>query len=208
MTEEGGEAVFTVRLTSEPSNDVFVSGRSDNTSEGTVSPDELKFTKDDWRSEQLVRVTGQDDNVSDGNSAFRIILDNSTKTLASEYQGLNPADEPVTNIDDESPGFVVSAISGPGTEEGGEAVFTVRLTSEPSANVIVSVKSDNTSEGTVSPLELTFTPTDWRSEQLVRVTGQDDNVSDGNSAFRIILDNSTSTLASEYKGLNLSLITI
>ena len=135
MTEEGGEAVFTVRLTSEPSANVIVSVSSDNTSEGTVSPDNLTFTKTDWRSEQLVRVTGQDDNVSDGNSAFRIILDNSTSTLASEYQGLNPADVPVTNIDDESPGFVVSAISGPVTEEGGEAVFTVRLTSEPSDNL-------------------------------------------------------------------------
>ena len=54
-----------------------------------------------------MRVTGQDDNVSDGNSAFRIILDNSTLTGANEYKGLNPADVPVTNIDDESPGFVV-----------------------------------------------------------------------------------------------------
>ena len=81
-------------------------------------------------------------------------------------------------------------------EEGGQAVFTVRLTSEPSGDVIVKVRSDNETEGTVSKSELTFTSTDWRSEQLVRVTGEDDNVSDGNSAFRIILDNSSATAAS------------
>ena len=43
--------------------------------------------------------------------------------------GLNPADVMLSNIDDESPGFVVSSVSGSVTEEGGEAVFTVRLTS-------------------------------------------------------------------------------
>ncbi len=158
MTEEGGEAVFTVRLTSRPSSgNVVVSVSSDNETEGTVSPATLTFNSGNWRSEQLVRVTGQDDNISDGNSAFRIILDNSSSTLASEYKGLNPADVPVTNIDDESPGFVVSAISGSVTEEGGEAVFTVRLTSEPTGDVLVNIRSDNETEGTVSPGVLTFT---------------------------------------------------
>ena len=104
----------------------------------------LTFNSGNWRSEQLVRVVGQDDNVSDGNSAFRIILDNSTSTTASEYVGLNPADVMLSNIDDESAGFVVSSVSGSVTEEGGEAVFTVRLTSRPSSgNVVVSVSSDN-----------------------------------------------------------------
>ena len=50
-------------------------------------------------------------------------------TTASEYVGLNPADVMLSNIDDESAGFVVSSVSGSVTEEGGEAVFTVRLTS-------------------------------------------------------------------------------
>ena len=189
VTEEGGEAVFTVRLTSEPSGNVVVSVSSDNVSEGTVSPSSLTFNSGNWRSEQLVRVVGQDDNVSDGNSGFRIILDNSSSTTASEYVGLNPADVMLSNIDDESAGFVVSSVSGSVTEEGGEAVFTVRLTSRPSSgNVVVSVSSDNETEGTVSPSTLTFNSGNWRSEQLVRVVGQDDNVSDGNSGFRIILD--------------------
>ena len=191
-----------MRLTSPSSGNVVVSVSSDNETEGTVSPSTLTFNSGNWRSEQLVRVVGQDDNVSDGNSGFRIILDNSSSTTASEYVGLNPADVMLSNIDDESPGFVVSSVSGSVTEEGGEAVFTVRLTSEPSGNVVVSVSSDNVSEGTVSPSSLTFNSGNWRSEQLVRVVGQDDNVSDGNSAFRIILDNSTSTTASEYVGLN------
>ena len=61
-----------------------------------------------------MRVVGQDDNVSDGNSGFRIILDNSSSTTASEYVGLmsQPADV---------------------TEEGGEAVFTVLNIDDESA---------------------------------------------------------------------------
>ena len=123
-----------MRLTSEPTNNVYVDISSGEISEATVSPGLLTFDSSNWRSEQTVLVTGQDDNVSDGNQAFSIVLsDNSTS--ASEYLGLNPADVPVTNIDDESPGFMVSAISSTVTEEGGEAVFTVRLTSEPTAAV-------------------------------------------------------------------------
>ena len=75
--------------------------------------------QDDRRSSRLRRQL----------SGFRIILDNSSSTTASEYVGLNPADVMLSNIDDESAGFVVSSVSGSVTEEGGEAVFTVRLTS-------------------------------------------------------------------------------
>ena len=107
------------------------------------------------------------------------------------------ADVPVTNIDDESPGFMVSAISSTVTEEGGEAVFTVRLTSEPTADVYVDISSGEISEATVSPGLLTFDSSNWRSEQTVLVTGQDDNVSDGNQAFSIVLSDNSSS-ASEY----------
>ncbi len=54
-----------------------------------------------------------------------------------------------------------------------------RLKSEPSAYVTVSVASTDTTEVTVDPATLTFTPGDWFAEKTVTVTGVDDQDVDG-----------------------------
>ena len=56
-----------------------------------------------------------------------------------------------TNTDNETAGFTVSSISGNTTEAGGTATFTVKLNSQPTANVTIVVSSSDTSEGTISP---------------------------------------------------------
>mgnify|MGYP003338993095 CR=1 FL=1 len=57
----------------------------------------------------------------------------------------------MTNVDDDTAGITVSAISGATTEGGGTATFTIVLNSEPTANVTIGVSSNDTTEGTVSP---------------------------------------------------------
>ena len=47
------------------------------------------------------------------------------------------------------------------TEAGGTATFTVRLTSQPTADVTVGLSSSDPGEGTVSSASLTFTPGNW-----------------------------------------------
>ncbi|MDP7631009.1 MAG: hypothetical protein QGF03_10640, partial [SAR324 cluster bacterium] len=72
------------------------------------------------------------------------------------------------------------------TGEGGTtATFKVRLISEPLANVAISLTSDNTSEGTVSPANLSFAPSLWQTYQTVTATGVDDNVTDGAQNYKI-----------------------
>jgi hypothetical protein len=77
----------------------------------------------------------------------------------------------VTNIDDETAGIAVSDISGNSTESGGQATFTIVLNSEPTADVTISLSSSDTSEGTVSPVDLTFTSSNWNVPETVTVTG-------------------------------------
>ena len=186
-TEEGGQALFTVRLTSRPTSDsVVVSVTSDNTSEASVTPSTLTFSAANWRSEQEVRVTGVDDNVSDGNSAFRIVLDNHSSTAAVEYLGLNPPDVMLSNIDDETPGFLVSSISGNLIEKGGTATFTVKMTSQPTSVVNIPLSVSDTSEATVSgdnSTHLMFTTSNWNADHVVTLTSVDDNESDGTQSF-------------------------
>ena len=88
-------------------------------------------------------------------------------------------------------GLQVGAVSGQATEAGGKATFTVRLQSQPSAAVTVSVASRDTSEGTVAPSSLTFSTSSWNTAQTVTVTGADDTLSDGSVAWKVRLDPSS-----------------
>ena len=166
---------------SQPTAAVVIPLSSSDTGEGTVSPDNLSFSATNWNAEQLVTVTGVDDNLSDGNQGYRIILgaDNSTSDTTG-YNGLDPQDVAMSTTDDESASFMVSAASGSTSEVGGTAVFGVRLMSQPTAAVVIPLSSSDTGEGTVSPDNLSFSATNWNAEQLVTVTGVDDNLSDGN----------------------------
>jgi subtilisin family serine protease len=107
-----------------------------------------------------------------------------------------------TIINDDRPGITVNPITGlVTTEAGGTANFSVKLNSQPSANVTVGLSSSNPAEGTVSTPTLTFTPANWNQLQTVTVTGVDDNVADGNIAYNIVTAAATST-DSNYNNLN------
>src|SRR5262249_16706573 len=148
-----------------------------------------------------VTVTGVDDFVDDGDVAYTILTGAATST-DSNYNGLNPADVSVTNTDDDTAGFTVSPTTGlVTTEAGGTATFTVKLTSQPTANVTIPLSSNNTAEGTVFPASLTFTSANWNVAQTVTVTGVDDFIDDGDVAYTIVTAPATST-DSKYSALN------
>jgi hypothetical protein len=112
-----------------------------------------------------------------------------------------------TNTDDEKAGITVSNISGSTTEAGGTATFTVKLNSQPTANVTIGVSSSDTSEGTVSPSSLTFTSSNWNDNQTVTVTGVNDSLDDGNQSYTIVLAAASSS-DSNYSGMNSADVTV
>ena len=58
----------------------------------------------------------------------------------------------MTNTDNDVAGITVAPVAGlVTTEAGGTAAFTVVLTSEPTADVIIALSSSDTTEGTVAP---------------------------------------------------------
>ena len=78
------------------------------------------------------------------------------------------------------PGFRVCPKHGFETgEDGSGTSFVVRMKSKPSSDVTVSLASTDTTEATVSPSTLSFTPSDWFDDQTVNVTGVDDDHEDG-----------------------------
>ena len=190
-TEAGGTTTFSVVLDSQPTADVSIPMSSSNTNEGTVMQPSLVFTAVNWAAPQTVTVRGVNDNVADGNQLYRIILGTAT---GGDYAGIDPPDVNVTNVDDDSPGFIVTPRTGlVTTENGGTDTFTVRLTSEPIANVTVGVHSNDVTEGATNIALLTFTPANYNSPQTVTVRGVNDDVADGNQTYRVILDPAVST---------------
>lgn len=83
----------------------------------------------------------------------------------------------------------------------GKATFTVKLNSEPTADVTISVSSSDETEGTVSPTNLTFSSENWNTNHTVTVTGVGDLISDGDQKYTIVLGVASSS-DSNYNNLN------
>src|SRR5206468_848310 len=172
-------AVSAASLTFTPAADVVIPVASSDASEGGVSAASLTFTPADWNVAQTITATGMDDFEVDGDIAYTIRLEPAASTDPN-YGGRDAADLAATNTDDDVAGITVTPVSGlVTTEAGGAASFTVRLTSQPTADVVIPVASSNPAEGAVSAASLTFTAADWNVPQTVTVTGVDDHVQDG-----------------------------
>ena len=139
-TESGGQATFTVKLSSKPTGTVVLGVASSDTTEGTVSASSLTFTASDWSTAQTVTLTGVDDsptpsnpNPSAGNRPYTVTLTvNTTSTLDDTYDALSAVTVYAVNADNEY-GLDVGTVTGQATEAGGTATFTVALVTQPSA---------------------------------------------------------------------------
>ena len=199
-SEAGGTATFSMALGSQPTADVTITLASNNLGEGTTSVASLTFTAANWNVAQVVTVTGTDDLVDDGATAYSIVTAAATSADGS-YNGLDAADVAVSNLDNDTAGINVSAISGPASEAGGTATFSMALGSQPTADVTITLASNNLGEGTTSVASLTFTAANWNVAQVVTVTGVDDLVDDGSVAYSIVTAAATSADGS-YNGLD------
>ncbi|MCP4749402.1 MAG: hypothetical protein GY866_00780, partial [Proteobacteria bacterium] len=204
--EDGTQAAFTVKLTSKPIADVTIGVSSSDTGEGTIDKSSLTFTTDNWNAEQTVTVAGVDDEIEDGNQTYTIVLAAAVSS-DSNYDNLKPSDVLVANTDNDSAGFIVGAIDGYIGEDGTQASFSVKLTSEPTSSVTVDVSSSDESEGTVDKSSLTFTAANWNANQTVTVTGTDDNIQDGNQTYTIVLAAASSS-DSKYDNLKPSDVSV
>ena len=99
-SEDGDSATFTVVLNSEPSSAVTIEMASSQVDEGTVAPDMLNFNATNWNVAQTVTVTGVDDTVIDRDILYTIQL-NPINANGTEYDGIDPDDVEVTNLDNE-----------------------------------------------------------------------------------------------------------
>jgi len=194
VTENGTTSSFTMVLNAQPSANVDIHVSSSNPAEGDIivpASGDLTFTSANWSTPQTVTVMGMDDSSVDGNQIFTVVIDPASSGDPS-YNGIDPADVPFTNVDNEVPGITVLAGSLMLVHESGTgSSFTVVLNSEPTTNVDIQVSSNDATEGDVSvPASgmLTFDAGNWNIPQTVTVDGVDDGTVDGNQPFWVMLD--------------------
>ena len=139
MISEDGSGSFTVKLATQPTADVSVTVSSGDTGAVSVDTLPLTFTTANWGTTQAVTVSG----VGDADAVDESVT--VTATAAStdgEYQG-ETATATVTVVDSDTAGLVVDPASLTISEDG-TGSFTVKLATQPTANVSVTVSSGDT----------------------------------------------------------------
>ena len=172
----GNEVQIYIALNTKPKAEVTVHFSSSDTSEGTVSLSELVFTPEDWDLKS-VDIIGADDDVDDGSQFYYVTLSSTSADV--DYANSNLAKAYLVNEDDDERGLFFTTGAGVTVTEGQSASYQVKLYTEPTDTVQLSIMSGNPSAVGVETEALTFTPSNWDVKQTVTLTGvPDDNTDD------------------------------
>lgn len=168
---EGLTGEYSVRLATQPRAPVTV--RLEEQSDGLInlSPATLTFTALNWSAPQTVTVRAADDDVDTTYPPERI-----THILVSDdpaYNGLPASSVEVRVIDDDTAEITISS-SALTLTEGLTATYTVRLATQPTQPVTVSLTING--PVTITPPSLVFDPANWAVSQMVTVESVDDDV--------------------------------
>ena len=182
LIEGGAAKTYTVKLAAEPAASVTVGVTSEDTDAVTASPSKLTFSTSSYNTAQTVTVSAVSD--ADG--------ENETVTVSNAASGggyNNVSKDYTANVtDDDSKNLSLSPTSGTVTEGGSSATYTVTLSAQPTGNVTVSVTSGDTDAATASPSALTFSTSNYGTNQTVTVSaandsdGKNESVTIGNAA--------------------------
>ena len=93
------------------------------------------------------------------------------------------------------------------TESGETASIGFVLITRPTANVSIGLSLSDTTEGSLSTSQLTFTPENWYTTQTIKISGVDDGQVDGDVTYQLITSNTTSN-DNTYNGLVVDDVTL
>ena len=169
--EDGTTATFTVVLGQQPKSDVAISATSDDSSEGVVTPSSVTFTTSNWNTPQTFTITGQDDDLSDGDINYHIHL-GPTQSSDPAYKNVAIPSLDVVNRDNDrykDPAGIAISPKNLTVYEGGTAKLSTVLDVEPSSPVTLTFTASDASRATVEPSSITFNPSQYATQQSVAV---------------------------------------
>ena len=179
---EEATATYTVALSSQPDANVTVTvgGASGEVTFDTVpgtagtQTTALTFTTTNWETPQTVTVLAAADNDTATDTATL------THTAAGGGYDSVTANVAVTVTDNDTAGLVLDPTNLT-VAEGGSNTYTVKLATQPTAEVTVAVAGAG-GEVTVDTNTLTFSTTNWGTAQTVTVSAGQDNDATNDSA--------------------------
>jgi len=175
VSEPSESTVFTVALTSEPLSAVTIHLVSSDPGECSA-PNAVVLDPKTWATGVGITVSAVDDAVDDETQFCRLQTD--VTSLDPGYHGISLADLMVMVQDEDHAGIAVNQHVFTMTEPSGAANFTITLTSEPTAAVIVHLTSNDPSECAV-PASVALDGSNWRRGVGVTLNAVNDDIMDG-----------------------------
>lgn len=176
---EGGTEDFNLWLSDRPGSDVVATiQRVEGDSDINVrTPRTITFTPDNWNTpREVVLEAADDDDAENGDAVIRISADN-----------VPDKEVRVREIDKNSLNFITDT-NQISVAEDQFADFQVKLSSQPTSNVSVSISrsSGDPDIVVVFGADLVFTPTDWETYKIVRLKAVKDYDSSNGAASILI----------------------
>ncbi len=174
VTEGGASDTYTLVLTSQPTGNVSIA--LNPSTQVMVATNPIVFTTADWNIAQTVTVTAINDAAIEGNHTGTI--SHTVTSADTNYNAFAVANVIANITDNDAPGVVIAQSGGTttATEAGATDSYTVVLSAQPSADVLIALSG---TQATPMPTSLTFTSVNWNVPQTVTVTALDDNVVEG-----------------------------
>ncbi len=187
----GNRDAYTLVLTAIPRNDVTITVTAaegllvdgpDLPTAGTTA-ETLTFTVSDWNRAQTVTVIGVDDAI-DQDASHTLTITHAAASDDDRYDEIDIDDVEVTVTDDDTVGLVVAPAAvtvaeadDPTTQNIAEhqGTYTVKLATEPTAEVTVTISGQADTDVSVDKETLTFTVAKWNEAQTVTVTAAEDD---------------------------------
>ena len=166
---EGQSNGYKIRLSTAPPGIVTVVITGHASTDLTLDKTSLEFTSETWNTDQTVNVTAEQD-LDDTNDTATLV-----HTASGTGYGGVIGNVAVTVNDDDAPALDIS-ISELEIPEGDSKSYTVRLATQPAADVIVNIRLDSSRNTDIklSTKRLRFSKEDWNIPQTVTLTaGQD-----------------------------------
>ena len=171
---EGGSVNVMLMLNEAPGRSVTIQiDKTDNgaTTDDYSVPGEVTFGRND--TEKSISFRATQDSLNDDNESVRLTL---SLTLPDRVEAGSPSAATVSITDDDGPGVLITPTTLT-VPEGRSRTYTVELTSEPTANVTVTISTSGSTTVTHDATDdmLTFTAATWAISQRVRVSAAEDD---------------------------------
>lgn len=180
---------YTITLDTQPTANVIITVKPNaqiDIGAGPANAITLTFTPANWNIPQTVTATAVDDMV-DETSPHMGLITHTVSSLDPIYNGASVANVTPSITDNDTQGFVLSALNVLVTE-GGTATFTVALATEPTSDVFVDVAriSGDSDINVQSGASLTFSPANYSVPRTVTLAAElDADTQNGSAIIRI-----------------------